>query len=227
MQGSDTAVFWAAGEWLGAVEEARLLGARGQALAELTEAARSAADARTPFAGALAVSGQIKSLFVALSPLVVLGALLAAGRPPSAAEVARLLLVMPLLMSRLEAVDALRTGLKERASLLEATAHLLALPPHPPPPAEGRRIGTSRACPRAISSSRTSRSLPRAPPRPSSTASRSASARRAGRALRGLGLASSGASRSPAPWAGRAPMRDAGTGSRSRKGTPGLQRPGS
>jgi ABC-type transport system involved in cytochrome bd biosynthesis fused ATPase/permease subunit len=132
MQRADVAVFGEIGEKLAATEDLRLLGARGQAVAEVAAAAREAADARVRFAGALAVSVQIKSVFSALSPLVLLLALEASPIAHGPGEVAKLLLYVPLLLARLEALDALRIGLVERGPILAAVARLLALPESPP-----------------------------------------------------------------------------------------------
>lgn len=132
MQQSDVAVFAGLGELLSATEDLRLLGAREQALAEFSAAAYRVADARRSFTGALAVAGQIKSVFTAVSPLLILVTLQLAGRASDPGEVAKLLLVVPLLMARLEALDALRAGLIEREPLLRATNLLLDLPEAPP-----------------------------------------------------------------------------------------------
>ncbi|WP_437642584.1 ATP-binding cassette domain-containing protein [Sorangium sp. So ce854] len=132
MQHADTAVFGAAGEALAGAEDLRLLGARDQAVRELAGAACRVADARRRFGQALAVSGQIKGVFAALSPLVIVAAIAASRGGAGAGEVGELLLVVPLLMARLEALDALRAGFIERAPLLRATLALLRLPEHPP-----------------------------------------------------------------------------------------------
>ena len=134
MQRSDTAVFGALGEMLAGTEELRLLGARQTALTEVTDAAHHAADARRRFAAALAASGQIKSVLAAMSPLLILVALRLSGRSYEAGDVAKLLLVTPLLLARFEALDGLRAGLLERAPLLASLRDLLSLPPHPPEP---------------------------------------------------------------------------------------------
>ena len=131
MQHADVAVFAGLGEVLSATEDLRLLGAREQAMREFSAAAYRVADARREFTGALAVAGQIKSVFTAVSPLLILITLQIAGRASDPGEVAKLLLVVPLLMARLEALDALRAGLIEREPLLRATCLLLALPKAP------------------------------------------------------------------------------------------------
>jgi ABC-type multidrug transport system fused ATPase/permease subunit len=136
MQRADTVVFGALGEMLAGTEELRLLGARDTALGEFQGAAHRAADARRSFAAALATSGQIKSVISAMSPLLILIALRLSGRGHEAGDVAKLLLVVPLLLARFEALDGLRTGLVERGPLLRSLVGLLALPPHPPAPAE-------------------------------------------------------------------------------------------
>ena len=131
MQHADVAVFAGLGEVLTATEDLRLLGARAQAMGEFSASAYRVADARREFTGALAVAGQIKSVFTAVSPLLILIALQLAGRASDPGEVAKLLLVVPLLMARLEALDALRAGMIEREPLLRATHLLLALPSAP------------------------------------------------------------------------------------------------
>ena len=131
MQHSDAAVFATLGEVLSATEDLRLLGARKQAVLEFSAAAYRVADARRNFTATLAVAGQIKSVFTAVSPLLILVALQLAGRAADPGEVAKLLLVVPLLMARLEALDALRAGLIEREPLLRATTILLELPEAP------------------------------------------------------------------------------------------------
>ncbi|WP_437893397.1 ATP-binding cassette domain-containing protein [Sorangium sp. So ce124] len=140
MQHADTAVFGAVGEALAGAEDLRLLGARAQAEGELAVAARRVADARRRFGQALAVSGQIKGSLAALSPLVIVAALAASRGGAGAGEVGELLLVVPLLMARLEALDALRAGFIERAPLLRATLALLRLPEHPPRPSGGLAV---------------------------------------------------------------------------------------
>lgn len=135
MQQADTAIFGSLGETLAATEDLRLLGARGQALREFAEAAYRVADARTRFTGALAVSGQIKSVFSAMSPLLILLALKISSRSHDPGDVAKLLLFAPLLMARFEALDALRSGLIERGPVLRAAARLLHLPESPARPA--------------------------------------------------------------------------------------------
>jgi ATP-binding cassette subfamily B protein len=134
MQRADTGVFGSLGELLGATEELRLLGARQTALNEFGACAHGAADARRNFAAALALSGQIKSVLTAMSPLVILVAMKISGRTHDASDVAKLLLVVPLLLGRFEAIDGLRSGLLERAPLLAALRDLLSLQPHPSEP---------------------------------------------------------------------------------------------
>ncbi|WP_437774808.1 ATP-binding cassette domain-containing protein [Sorangium sp. So ce1097] len=141
MQHADTAVFGAAGEALAGAEDLRLLGARDEAVRELAGAAYRVADARRRFGQALAVSGQIKGVFAALSPLVIVAAIATSRGDAGAGEVGELLLVVPLLMARLEALDALRAGFIERAPLLRATLALLRLPEHPPRVEDGLAAG--------------------------------------------------------------------------------------
>jgi ABC-type multidrug transport system fused ATPase/permease subunit len=132
MQNADAAVFGDLQEKLNATEDLRLWGARAEATAEFARVARECAAARARFAAALAVSGQIKSVFMAMSPLLIVVALQLAGRDFPTGEVAKLLLLVPLLMGRLEALDGLRSGLLEREPLLKATVRLLGLPAAPP-----------------------------------------------------------------------------------------------
>lgn len=149
MQHADVAVFASLGEVLAATEDLRLLGAREQAMREFSTAAYRVADARRDFTGALAVAGQIKSVFTAVSPLLILITLQLAGRASDPGEVAKLLLVVPLLMARLEALDALRAGLIEREPLLRATCLLLALPEAPqasPDPVSSAAVTTGAIC---------------------------------------------------------------------------------
>jgi ATP-binding cassette subfamily B protein/ATP-binding cassette subfamily C protein len=134
MQRADAAIFSGLGETLSATEDLRLLGAREQATLDFAGSAHHAADARRTFTRALAVAGQIKSVFTAISPLLILIALKLSGRSHDAGDVAKLMLMMPLLMARLEALDGLRTGLIEREPVLRATAALLALPAYPAEP---------------------------------------------------------------------------------------------
>jgi ABC-type multidrug transport system fused ATPase/permease subunit len=148
MQSADAAIFAELGETLAATEDLRLLGARGQAVAEFAEAAYRAADARRRFASALAISGQIKSVFSAASPLLLLVALKLSGRAEGPGDVAKLLLVIPLLMARFEALDALRSALVEREPLLTATVRLLDL--RPAPPAAPDPVGLDALGPGAI-----------------------------------------------------------------------------
>jgi ABC-type multidrug transport system fused ATPase/permease subunit len=132
MSEADAAVFSELGETLASTEELYLTGARGEAVRDFAAAADRAAAARRSFAGALAVSGQIKSVFSALGPLLILVALTLSRRAGEPGKVAELMLVIPLLMARLEALDGLRAGLVEREPLLASITRLLALPAAPP-----------------------------------------------------------------------------------------------
>jgi ABC-type multidrug transport system fused ATPase/permease subunit len=128
---ADAAVFGSLEETLDGAEDLRLWGAREQLTGEFADVARGAAAARAEFATALAVSGQIKRVFTAMAPLLLVVALGMSGRDFDAGEVATLLLMVPLLMIRLEALDGIRQGLIEREPVLEVTERLLALPPAP------------------------------------------------------------------------------------------------
>jgi ABC-type multidrug transport system fused ATPase/permease subunit len=127
MQNADAAVFGTLQETLAATEDLRLWGAREQAVDEFAEVAHDCAAARSEFASALAISGQIKSVFTAMAPLLIVVALKVSGRAYSAGEVATLLLLVPLLMVRLNSIDAMRQGLIQRDPVLGATERLLDL----------------------------------------------------------------------------------------------------
>ena len=140
MTGTDAAVFASLQEKLATTEDLRLWGARGEAVREFAATAHACSESRTRFAEALAVAGQIKSIFMAMSPLLIVVALKLSTRAYDAGEVAKLLLLVPLLMARLEALDALRAGLIERAPLLEATLSIMRLPRSPPRAADARHL---------------------------------------------------------------------------------------
>ncbi|MBM4374837.1 MAG: ABC transporter ATP-binding protein [Deltaproteobacteria bacterium] len=137
---SDTAVFAQLQETLGAIEELRLLGGRGVALSEFAKLARAGADAKRRLATAMAASGQVRVVFAALSPLLVLAGLAASGRAAEPGEVATLLLYVPLLIGRLEVLDGVRQGFVERGPSLDAMRALLELPESPSRPASPRRL---------------------------------------------------------------------------------------
>lgn len=144
MQQTDAAVFGSLQDTLGAIEDLRLLGARDQAAIEFAERARDAARSKARVARAVAASGQIKSAFSALSPLLIVVVLFLVGGAMPAGDVAKLLLLVPLLLNRLEGLDALRTGLAERDALLRATLQVLQLPEHPSRPAKPVAVEPSR-----------------------------------------------------------------------------------
>jgi ABC-type multidrug transport system fused ATPase/permease subunit len=131
MQAADAVIFARLGEALAATEDLRLLGARGAMVLEFAAAAHRVADARRSFTRALAASGQMRGVFSAVAPLLILVAVLRGGAA-GAGAIGELLLVIPLLFARLEALDALRSGLIERAPLLRAALALLDLPAAPP-----------------------------------------------------------------------------------------------
>jgi ATP-binding cassette subfamily B protein len=131
LQATDAKVFSEVSEKLGHLEDLRLSGARAESLREVMHAANDAADARRRFARALGVSGQITGVLGALAPLLVLVVLTLSGRPPSAGEVAKLLLAIPVVVARLQAVDALRVGAMEKAPVLRNVVAVLGLPPRP------------------------------------------------------------------------------------------------
>ncbi len=131
LQDADASVFGHLQETLGALEDLRLLGAREQAIAEFAARSHACAEARRSFAVAMASAGQIRSVFTAMSPLLVVVALQLGGRTFDPGEVAKLMLYVPLLLGRLEVLDGVRQGLIERGPVLEATRELLALPASP------------------------------------------------------------------------------------------------
>ncbi len=128
LQNADSAVFGVLQETLSASEDLRLWGAREQAVREFATVARQCARARAHFATALAISGQIKSVFTAMAPLLIVVAMQLTDRPYNAAEVAKLLLLVPLLMVRLEALDGMRQGLLQRGPIIAVVERLLNLP---------------------------------------------------------------------------------------------------
>jgi len=132
LQNADAAVFGNLQQTLAASEDLRLWGARRQAVHEFAAVAHECAAARARFATALAISGQIKSVFTALAPLLIVLALKLSGGRYDAGAVAELLLMVPLLMVRLQAIDGIRQGLIEREPVLKAASRLLALSPAPP-----------------------------------------------------------------------------------------------
>ncbi len=140
MQTADAAVFGLLHETLAATEDLRLWGAREQVVTEFAEVAYGSAAAREKFAAALAAKGQIKRVFMAMAPLLIVVALKLAGRPYDAGEVAKLLLLVPLLMVRLEALDGIRQGFIEREPIIAATQKLLALRPAPARAAHAQRL---------------------------------------------------------------------------------------
>lgn len=142
MQAADAVIFARLGESLAATEDLRLLGARGAMVLEFATAAHRVADARRSFTRALAVSGQMRGVFSAVAPLLILVAVLHGGAA-GVGEIGKLLLVVPLLFARLDALDALRSGLIERAPLLRAACALLDLPEAPPTAAGARSAEAS------------------------------------------------------------------------------------
>ena len=133
LQATDARVFSEVSEKLAHVEDFRLAGARGQAIGEVTEAAEASATARRGFARSLALSGQISGVLGAMAPLLVLLALGLSGRAPSAGDVAKLLLAVPIVVMRLQALDAFRLASIEKAPVLRAVRAVLDLSPHPDP----------------------------------------------------------------------------------------------
>lgn len=131
LHAADAAVFGNLQETLGALEDLRLWGAREQAVAEFARRSHACAEARRGFAVAMASAGQVRSVFTAMSPLLVVLALEVGGRTFDPGEVAKLMLYVPLLLGRLEVLDGVRQGLIERGPVLDATGELLALEASP------------------------------------------------------------------------------------------------
>lgn len=136
MQSTDAALFGKLGETLDHGEELRLLGARKQAVREFGDVADACAVSRTTHANALSRAGQVKSAFMALSPLLIVVALQLAhhkdAAPMPIGVVAKLVLLVPLLMARLDGLDSLRIGLAERRPMFDMAARVLSLPESPP-----------------------------------------------------------------------------------------------
>ncbi len=133
LQATDARVFSEIGEKMGHVEDFRLAGAKGAAASEVDAALDDAVRARKGLARALALSSQVTTVLGAMAPLLVLLVLTAMGHPPRAGEVAKLLLAIPVLVARLQAIDALRVGSIEKAVVLRAVTRVLALAPRPDP----------------------------------------------------------------------------------------------
>lgn len=141
---ADTAVFAELQELLGSIEELRLFGARASAVETFAHRAREAADARRGLATAMAAAGQVRAVFGATSPLLVLAGLALGRGAAEPGEVATLLLYVPLLLGRLEALDGVRQGFVERAPSLAAIEALLALPEAPSRRADARHVSCAQ-----------------------------------------------------------------------------------
>jgi ATP-binding cassette subfamily B protein len=124
------------GEKLALAEDLRLLGARELARSEFARAAEATNRAQDAFARALAASTAVRSAFSAVAPLIVILAVEIVQRgthaPLAAGDVAKLVLLVPLLGARLDRLDAVREGQIQQAPLLDAVANVLALPAAPP-----------------------------------------------------------------------------------------------
>ncbi len=129
---ADAAAFAQIGEKIAHLEDLRLCGAKQGALSEVAGAVMETRDKRREVARAVAISGQTSSLVSTLSPLVVLLSLTVTGTQVSPAEIARLLLALPLIIGRLGAVDALRIAAIEKRPVLVSVAGVLRLPRFPP-----------------------------------------------------------------------------------------------
>jgi ABC-type multidrug transport system fused ATPase/permease subunit len=133
LQATDARVFGEVGEKIGHVEDFRLAGAKAKAQTELDQALADAVAARRGFARALALSSQVTTVLGAMAPLLVLLVLSLSGRTPAAGEVAKLLLAIPVLVARLQAIDALRVGSIEKSVVLASVSKVIDLPPLPDP----------------------------------------------------------------------------------------------
>lgn len=132
LQKADLGVFAMLQETLSSLEDLRVWGASEQVIAEFATCSYASADARRRFAGTLAVASQVRSVFSAMSPLIVVIALQLGGGAMDAGGVAKLLLLVPLMIGRLEVLDGVRQGLVERGPVLASTLALFGLKPHPP-----------------------------------------------------------------------------------------------
>lgn len=128
---ADASAFGEVSEKLSCLDDFRLAGATPLAKREVGAALDRAASEKKEVAKVVAESGQISSLVTTLAPLFVLVFLGATGSTPTPAEVAHLLVSLPLVVGRLGALDGLRLALVEKESVLEAVSHVLQLsPPH-------------------------------------------------------------------------------------------------
>lgn len=132
LQKADLGVFAMLQETLSSIEDLRVWGASEQVIAEFATCSYASADARRRFAGTLAVASQVRSVFSAMSPLIVVIALQLGGGAMDAGGVAKLLLLVPLMIGRLEVLDGVRQGLVERGPVIASTLALFGLKPHPP-----------------------------------------------------------------------------------------------
>jgi ABC-type multidrug transport system fused ATPase/permease subunit len=128
---ADTALFGELTEKLTSLEDFRLAGATELAEREVGAALHRAADEKKAVAKVVAESGQIASLVTTLSPLFVVLFLGLTGRSTSPADVAHLLVSLPLVIGRLGALDGLRLALVEKESVLQAVAQVLDLSASP------------------------------------------------------------------------------------------------
>jgi len=133
LQATDARVFGEVSEKILHVEDFRLSGAKQLAQEEVDRALTEAVHARKGFARALALSSQVTTVLGAMAPLLVLAALSAMGRAPRPGEVAKLLLAIPVLVARLQAIDALRVGSIEKGVVLASVARVIGLAPAPDP----------------------------------------------------------------------------------------------
>lgn len=128
---ADTALFGELTEKLTSLDDFRLAGATALAEREVGAALHRAADEKKAVAKVVAESGQIASLVTTLSPLFVVLFLGLTGRSTSPADVAHLLVSLPLVIGRLGALDGLRLALVEKESVLQAIARVLDVPGGP------------------------------------------------------------------------------------------------
>lgn len=131
LQATDARVFGEIGEKLTHVEDFRLAGAKERALGEVEAALGESVIARRGFARALALSSQVTTVLGAMAPLLVLLILSAMNRQPNAGEVGKLLLAIPALVARLQAIDAMRVSAIEKAFVLRSVCKVIEIEPKP------------------------------------------------------------------------------------------------
>ncbi|MFO0613956.1 MAG: ABC transporter ATP-binding protein [Polyangiaceae bacterium] len=131
LQATDARVFGEIGEKLTHIEDFRLAGAKDRALDEVDGALRESVVARRGFARALALSSQVTTVLGAMAPLLLLLVLSATHHAPNPGEVGKLLLAIPALVARLQAIDALRVSAIEKAFVLRSVVKVMDIEPRP------------------------------------------------------------------------------------------------